>query len=700
MPETARNRLAQETSPYLQQHAGNPVDWYPWGAEAFARARELDRPVHLSVGYFACHWCHVMAHECFEDPAIARQLNENFVNIKVDRQERPDIDDLYQRVVQMMGQSGGWPLTVFLTPEQEPFFAGTYFPPEDRHGRPGFPRLLQGLAMAWASRRHEVRENCAQFTRGYAADDARLFADAPAAPAQGVASASGGAAVTELRRAGADAAHAAPPADPAGGEDRAITAAHEFARNTDPRHGGLGNAPKFPNASAYDLVLRVAQRTGDPALIDALSLTLDRMAAGGIYDHLGGGFARYSVDERWDVPHFEKMLYDNGQLVKLYADAYRLTGRAGWRRVFEETIAYVLRDLRHPDGGFYASEDADSDGGEGLFYTWTTQEVRAALGDDDALFACNALGISLRGNVEGGRSVPQRNAPVDDADLPHLEALRRRLFTARLQRARPARDENVLTGWNGLMIQGLCAAHQATGDAASLEAAHAAADFLARHLGDGAGGVYRAWRDGVAKVPGFLEDYAFLANGLFDLYESGFRRSDLDRGLVLVDQILERFWDDGLYFTPREAAPLIHRPLAPFDNAWPSGISESVLALLRAQAFTGAARYAQHAWRVLEKLRPAMQRNAFGFAHLIAARAFGQDGPASVLFAGGREAAAPLIGVAHRRYQPSRVLALAADVPAGAGLAPVGGAAAAYVCRNQTCLPPVTSPEALRGLLS
>jgi uncharacterized protein YyaL (SSP411 family) len=709
MSAPARNRLAFETSPYLQQHARNPVDWYPWGEAAFARARELNRPVHLSVGYFACHWCHVMAHECFEDPAIARQLNENFINIKVDRQERPDVDDVYQRVVQMMGQSGGWPLTVFLTPEQEPFFAGTYFPPEDRHGRPGFPRLLQGLSAAWESRQSEVRENCAQFARGYADHDARLFADAPASPGEPAAPPAGSesaapsvdeTAVTELRRAGSGPARRPASAAAAGPEDRAVTAAQEFARNTDPRYGGLGSAPKFPNPSAYDLVLRVASRNRDAALLEALTITLDRMAAGGIHDHLGGGFARYSVDERWDVPHFEKMLYDNGQLVKLYADAYRQTGRTGWRQVFEKTIGYVLRDLRHPEGGFFASEDADSDGGEGLFYTWTTEEVRALLGDDDALFACHALGIRLRGNFEGGRSVPQRNAPVDAADLPHLEALCQRLFTARLRRARPARDENILTGWNGLMIQGLCAAHQATGDPASLDAARGAADFLARHLDDGTGGLYRAWRDGVAKVPGFLEDYAFLANGLFDLYESDFRRADLDRALALVDQILERFWDDGLYFTPREAAPLIHRPLAPFDNAWPSGISEAVLALFRAQAFTGPTRYGDHARRVLEKLQPALQRNAFGFAHLIAAGAFAHDGPVSIVFTGGREAAAPLIRAAQREYQPARVLALAADVPDGAGLEPLSSAAAAYVCRNGTCLPPVTSADALRGLLT
>ena len=691
--EQARNRLAQESSPYLQQHAGNPVDWYPWGEEAFAQARALNRPVHLSIGYFACHWCHVMAHECFEDPAIARQLNENFINVKVDRQERPDIDDLYQRVIQMMGQSGGWPLTVFLTPDQEPFFAGTYFPPEDRHGRPGFPRLLSGLAMAWKSRQNEVRENCAQFLRGYETHDAQLFSLTPAAP-----DAAAAAAATEVRRTPAPPPAAA--AVPAAAQDLAVEAARSFARNTDPNYGGLGGAPKFPNASAHDLMLRVVRRTGEADILAALERTLVRMAAGGIHDQLGGGFSRYSVDERWDVPHFEKMLYDNGQLAKLYADAYRLTGRADFRRVFEDTVGYAVRDLCHPEGGFFASEDADSAGEEGLFYTWTQGEVRAALGDDDALFACHAYGVTQQGNFEHGRSVPQGNAPLDDRDRAHLELLRQRLFQVRSQRVRPGRDENILTGWNGLMIQGLCAAYQATGAAAHLLAARRAADFLARYLGDGQGGVYRAWRDGVAKVPGFLDDYSFLANGLFDLYESDFQPADLARALALVDQILDRFWDDGLYFTQRDGPPLVHRPFAPFDNAWPSGISESVLALLRAQALSGLARYGEHAQRMLEKLLPAAQRNPFGFAHLLAAREFNYGGPVSVLFAGGREAAAGLIAVAHRGYQPDRVLALAEHVLAGAGQGPVGGLAAAYVCRNQTCQPPVTTPDALRALLA
>jgi len=659
------NRLATESSPYLQQHADNPVDWYPWGDAAFARARAENKPVHLSVGYFACHWCHVMAHECFENPQIAHLLNEHFINIKVDRQERPDIDDLYQRVVQMMGQSGGWPLTVFLTPQQEPFFAGTYFPPQDRYGRPGFPRLLQGLIEAWQSRQDEVRENCRQLMRGFQAHDEQLFVSAPGAP-----------------------------------EDLPALAAMAFARNTDPVHGGLGRAPKFPNVSCLDLMLRVYRRTREPQLLAAVERTLENMAGGGIYDQLGGGFARYSVDERWAIPHFEKMLYDNGLLVKLYADAYRLTRRPVWRRVFEESIAYAMRDLAHPDGGFFASEDADSEGEEGRFYAWSPQELEVVLGPDDAAFAARAYGVEENGNFEHGRSVLQRRVALDDSEYERLEKVRKRLFTARSARVRPGRDENVLTAWNALMIQGLCAAYQATGASAHLEAARRATDFLALHLTMPQGGVFRIWRNGIAKVPGFLDDHGFFANALIDLYESAFEKPDLDRALELLDYVVENFWDEDLFFTARNGATLIHRPLAPFDSAWPSGASESVLALLRAHELSGRKRYRDCAQSVLTRYQGARAANAFGFAHLLAAEEFDREGAVSVVFCGTSQNSAALIEVAHRQYLPSRVLAMAAHTVLGEGRESLDGLPTAYVCRERSCLPPVTSVaellEALR----
>jgi uncharacterized protein len=661
------NRLAQETSPYLRQHAENPVDWYPWGEEAFRRARDEDKPVHLSVGYAACHWCHVMAHESFEHPDVARLMNERFVNIKVDRQERPDVDDVYQKVVQMLRQGGGWPLTVFMTPAGEPFFGGTYFPPKDRHGRPGFARLLLGLSHAWNNRRDELRKDVAQFLEGYERLEAR--------PTDG-----------------------ALPED----DDVPADAAGVFAENTDARYGGLGGAPKFPNAPCYDLVLRVHQRTREPALLASLERTLDRMAAGGIYDHVGGGFARYSVDERWAVPHFEKMLYDNGQLVKLYADAHRLTGSARYRRVFEDTIAYVLRDMTHPEGGFYASEDADSEGEEGKFYVFTPAEMRAILGEADGAFACRAYGVTDGGNFEHGATVLAREVELDALEEGRLAGIRDALFAVREKRVRPARDDNVLAGWNGLMIQGLCAAYQATGTASYLDAARRAADFVARKMTMPHGGVFRAWREDVARVPGFLDDHAFLANALIDLYESSFLTGYLERAVQLVDVVLEKFWEDGgLYFTPSDGERLVHRPRAPHDNAWPSGLSTSVFAFVRLYELTGKPIYRDRADDVFRAYGVAAANNPFAFPHLLAALDFTRCGPLAIVLAGDRGSpeARALVEVVHRGYLPARVLAFADDVLVGEGRAPLGGAPAAYVCRHQTCEAPVTTVEALRELV-
>jgi uncharacterized protein YyaL (SSP411 family) len=654
------NRLAQEASPYLRQHADNPVDWFAWGEEAFAHASDLNRPIHLSIGYAACHWCHVMAHESFEDPQVARLMNERFVNIKVDRQERPDVDEVYQKVIQMMGESGGWPLTVFLTPRREPFFAGTYFPPQDRYGRPGFSRLLVALSDAWSRQDGNLLLNVDQFKRGFDELDRMVFAR-EATPT----------------------------------EDLPRAAGLALAEHTDPVYGGLKGAPKFPNPSSLDLMLRVHARTAEPALLDAVERTLDRMGHGGIYDQLGGGFARYSVDERWAVPHFEKMLYDNGQLVRLYADAYRLTGKPFLRRIFEESIDYVLRDLSHPQGGFFASEDADSEGEEGRFYVWTPAEVNEALGAQDGAFANRVLGISETGNFEGGRSVPYRAVEPEAADEARFDALRARLFAQRARRVRPGRDENVITSWNALMIGGLCSAYQATGTDRYLQAARAAADFLATELRMADGGVYRVWRDGSARVGGFLDDYAMLANALLDLYQSCFDPIYLARADELCGRILDKFWDDGLYFTGSDAETLVHRPRAPYDHAWPSGTSSATFALFRLHELTGKPRYRERAEQVVRQLQGAAAGNPFGFSHLLAAADYAAQGPATVIFAGGLPSARPLIQAVHRTYSPARELALAEHVPAGSGREPVNGQAAAYLCRNQTCELPVTTPAQL-----
>ena len=657
---TMPNRLAHEASPYLRQHADNPVDWFAWGEEAFARANERNVPIHLSIGYAACHWCHVMAHESFEDPQMARLMNERFVNIKVDRQERPDVDEVYQNVVQMMGESGGWPLTVFLTPRREPFFAGTYFPPTDRNGRPGFERVLLALSEAWSRQDGKLLLNVEQFRSGFSELDRIVFAH---------------------------------PREPR--SDLPLAAARAFAEHTDPVYGGLRGAPKFPNPSCLDLMLRVYARVREPALLDAVRLTLDRMRAGGIYDHLGGGFARYSVDERWAVPHFEKMLYDNGQLVRLYADGYRLTGDASWRLVLDETIEYALRDLAHPLGAFFASEDADSEGEEGRFYVWTPEQVVAVLGEQDGAFACRVLGVTAHGNFEGGRSVLHRAVEPDAADEGRFADARARLLAARGQRVRPGRDENVIASWNALMIEGLCAAYQATGNERFVAAARTAADFLNERMRMPDGGVYRVWRDGVARVGGFLDDYAALANALVDLYECCFEPAYLRRAGELADHILEKFWDDGLYFTASDAETLVHRPRAPYDHAWPSGTSSAVFALLRLHELTAKAIYRERAEHVLDQLAPAAAGNAFGFSHLLAAMELARQAPPTIVFAGEPAQLRPLVQAVHRAYVPGRVLALARHVPAGADRLPVDGKAAAYVCREQTCRAPVTAPADL-----
>lgn len=658
------NRLATETSPYLRQHAENPVDWYPWCEEAFRRARDDDKPVLLSVGYATCHWCHVMAHESFENPPIAALMNERFISIKVDRQERPDLDDIYQKVPQIMGQGGGWPLTVFLTPQGEPFYGGTYFPPNDRYGHPGLPRVLLSLSEAWRHRREELRSTIKQFQQGFRQLDDAVLSREVAEQAAEV-------------------------------QDLPAQTALALARNTDPAHGGLGGAPKFPNASAYDLVLRICQRTHEPALLDALERTLDGMAAGGIHDQLGGGFSRYSVDERWAVPHFEKMLYDNGQLVTLYANAYRLTGKQAWRRVFEGTITYILRDMTHPDGGFHAGEDADSEGEEGRFYVWTAAEVKAVLGESEGALVCRAYGVTEGGNFEPGRSVLHRAVTLTPLEEARLEGWRERLLAARARRVRPSRDDNILAGWNGLMIQGLCAAYQATGNPAHLAAATRAASFIQDKLAMPDGGVYRCWKDGTAKVPGFLEDYAFLANALIDLYESCFDKRYLDRAAELVALIIDRFRDDGLYFTPNDGEPLIHRPRAPYDGAWPSGISASVFAFLRLHELTGEDRYRDLAEHEFQRYRAAATAAPAGFVHLLAAGDFAQRGAFGIILAGDKAAAAGLVESVHRTYLPARVLAFAEDVPVGQGRLPVDGRPAAYVCRHRTCTAPVTSGQAL-----
>ncbi len=483
------NRLGDETSPYLLQHAGNPVDWYPWGDEPFDRARSEDRPVLLSVGYSACHWCHVMAHESFEDATIAALMNQLFVNIKVDREERPDIDSIYMQAVIAISGHGGWPMTVFLTPDREPFFGGTYFPPADRHGMRGFPYVLNAAAAVYRDRRSEVTE-----------------------------------AATQLRRA------LAVPVLLPGSVDAADldAAAAQLVAQTDQRNGGFGAAPKFPHPAALDLLLRRHVATSDRRALDAALLTLDRMSRGGIHDQVGGGFHRYAVDATWSVPHFEKMLYDNAQLARVYLHAHQLTGEERWRRVVEDTLDHALRELRLPGGGFASSQDADSPGGEGSFFVWTPGQLREALGADGGGLAARFFGVTETGNFEGGTTVLSQPFPTDRVarDLgvetaalqDRVDSIRARLLAARSRRHAPGRDDKVLTSWNALMISALAEAGAALGRTDYLDAATRCADFVLSELRPD-GVLLRTWKDGRAKITGFLDDAAFLADALITLYE-------------------------------------------------------------------------------------------------------------------------------------------------------------------------------------
>src|SRR5438445_638126 len=553
------NRLVDATSPYLLQHAHNPVHWFPWGEEALARAREEGKPIFLSIGYSACHWCHVMERESFEDEAVAELMNRHFVSIKVDREERPDLDDIYMAATLAMNQGqGGWPMTVFLTPDQEPFFAGTYFPPEDRGGRPGFSTVLKRIAELWEKDRDSVKEQGAQL-----AD--YLRENAKAAPGGEV------------------------------GEDALRQAAQQLGREFDARRGGFGPAPKFPPSAGLSLLLRIHRRFGDEHAQEMVRKTLDAMARGGIYDQVGGGFARYSTDARWLVPHFEKMLYDNAQLARVYLEGFQATGEGLYRRVATETLDYVLREMTDPAGGFYSATDADSEGEEGKFFVWTPAEVREALGPEGEELArrfCAYYDVTEGGNWEG-RSIPNAPRALDDvarelgiapAELEgSLGDARARLYEARKRRVPPGLDDKVLTAWNGLMISALAEGFRALGDQRYLEAARRAADFLLGALRRPDGGLLRTWRRGRAHLDAYLEDYAFFAEALVDLYEAGGAPKYLEEAASLADRIRKDFAaeEGGFFSTGRGHESLIVRPREGHDGAIPSANAAAAMALAR-----------------------------------------------------------------------------------------------------------------------
>jgi uncharacterized protein YyaL (SSP411 family) len=660
------NRLGRETSPYLLQHAHNPVDWYPWGEEAFARARAEDRPVLLSVGYSACHWCHVMERESFEDAGIAAVMNDHFVNVKVDREERPDVDHIYMQAVQAMSGHGGWPMTVFLTPDGTPFYGGTYFPPVDRHGLPAFPRLLHALAEAWRERRAEVLQS-----------------------AQSIVGALGQ--TERLRRATTLLT------------DEALMSAFQGLRaQFDEEWGGLGGAPKFPQPMVWEFVLRCWRRTGNPYARTMVETTLRRMARGGIYDQLGGGFARYSVDARWLVPHFEKMLYDNAQLASLYLHAWLAFGDVEHRRICEETLDYLLRDMADPAGGFHSAEDADSEGHEGKFYVWSADEIRRVLGAD-ADRALAYWGVDRGPNFEGANILFVAGEPDPAAVAP----LRQRLREAREGRVRPGRDDKVLAAWNGLACRALAEAGRALGRPDYLDAARRNAEFLLTAMRP-EGRLLRTWRDGQAKLKGYLEDHAMVAAALVELYEATLERRWLDAARGLADETLRLFWDDGLegfYDTGHDHERLIVRPRNLFDNAVPCGTSVTIETLLRLAVLTGDATYESRALAALRPVADLMARHPTGFGRFLCALDFhlGPRVEVALVSATPDGGLDDLRREVFGRYLPNRVVAgavgddpgAAAGLPLLEGRGPVEGRATAYVCRDYACDLPVTDRAAL-----
>ena len=669
------NRLSGETSPYLLQHKDNPVDWYPWGPEAMAAAVLLDKPILLSVGYSACHWCHVMERESFEDPQIAALMNQLFVNIKVDREERPDVDSVYMAAVQAMTGHGGWPMTVFLTPEGRPFYGGTYFPPEDRGGMPSFPRVLQSVEHAFKTRRGDILGNSSRVIGHIQAQSA--------------------------------------PRGSAGPLDHELLdhASLVVMSDADRRNGGFGLQPKFPQPMVHEFLLRYWKATNSADGLGIVKTTLEKMARGGIFDQIGGGFHRYSTDSVWLAPHFEKMLYDNALLAVLYLHGWQATGEPLFRQVVEKTLDYVLREMTHPSGGFYSAQDADSEGEEGKFFVWLPQEIEEVLGPDLGRVAMEYWGVSREGNWEGKNILNASRRDDVVAGILGLtteelhEKLREaadRLYRERSKRVHPGLDDKVLTGWNGLMMKAFaeCGAHLNRPD--WVAAAEKNAEFLLNNLVVD-GRLLRTWRDGRAKIFGYLEDYAFLVDGLISLYEATFDRRWLDEARFFGDRIPELFRDDGdeaLYDTGSDHDPLIVRPRDLFDNAVPCGNSGAAMALLRLGLHTGDSKYQETAMTALSSVSEFMQRVPNGFAWWLCALDFHLARVQEVVVMGAVDDpdTSRLLDTARSGFSPNRIFAGAAassddeHFPLLAGKTLIGGKATAFLCENYACLAPTTDP--------
>jgi len=667
------NHLIKETSPYLLQHAHNPVDWYPWSAEAFEKARQENKPVLLSIGYSACHWCHVMAHESFEDEQIAGLMNENFVNIKVDREERPDLDQIYMNAVQMMTHHGGWPMTVFLTPEGMPFYGGTYFPPEDRYNMPGFARVLISLAEAYRERPEDIAQTSVSV-------------------------------LSELRRLSV-----ANASEASFSKDLLESAYKGMVSSYDSVNGGFGGAPKFPPAMALEFLLRTYDRTGKEEALEIISHTCQKMASGGIYDQLGGGFHRYSTDAKWLVPHFEKMLYDNALLSRMYLHYYQSTHEAFARNIAEGILDYVLREMTDPAGGFYSTQDADSEGHEGKFFVWDIEEINKALGERDAALFCDYYNITKAGNFEGKnilhvtRSLEEvaAAAKIAIAELQEtLSGSARKLFELRETRVKPDRDEKILTAWNGLMLASFSEAGAILNRPDYTAAARRNAEFVLTNLRrDGL--LLRTYKDGIAKFNGYLEDYAFLIDGLLTLYETSGEQRWFNEARSLTDRMIEEFWDQetgGFYFTGRNHEDLIVRSKDYFDNATPSGNSVAAGVLLRLSLLTDNEDYRNRAITIFRQIADSIRRYPSGFGNALCAIDFHLSTPKEIAIVGAdKPSVHDFLSEVWRNYLPNKIVAptLVDDAEAATAIPLLrnrhltGRRVTAYVCEHYTCKEPV-----------
>ena len=663
------NHLINESSPYLLQHAHNPVDWYPWGEEAFAKARDENKPVLLSVGYSACHWCHVMAHESFEDEDIAQLMNDLFVNIKVDREERPDVDQIYMNAVQMMTHHGGWPMTVFLTPEGVPFYGGTYFPPQDRYNMPGFPRVLISVAEAYRDRQEEIVET-------------------------------GTSLLKELRRLSESGGSNNPV------ENELLDAAYAgIVRSYDSINGGFGGAPKFPPAMALEFLLHTYKRTGNKEALEMVRYTAEKMAHSGMYDQLGGGFHRYSTDAKWLVPHFEKMLYDNALLSRFYLHYFQLEQEPLARETAEGILDYVLREMTDPAGGFYSTQDADSEGHEGKFFVWDLDEIRSVLGDEEASSFNSYYNVTEGGNFEG-KNILNVNPSFSKPKSESLSLL----FEHREKRIKPDRDEKIITAWNGLMLASFAEAGVILNRPDYTEAARRNADFVLTNLRRD-GFLLRTYKDGVAKFNAYLEDYAFLIEGLVTLYETTGEFRRLQEAITLTDRMIEEFWDEeggGFFFTGKSHEELIVRSKDYFDNATPSGNSVAAAVLLRLHILTSNERYRDLAQSVFAIIADQTRRYPSGFGYALSAMDFLLSSPKEIAIVGKDETDFhPLLQETWRKYLPNKVVApglindasASSSIPLLQNRPLIDSRATAYVCQNYTCKQPVTNAADLQSQL-